>query len=92
MLQVRDDLLTGRLPCANQNTLAILAAYWAQSEFGQFTFRSLDQQLAEAFSFVRPEKTSADGAAGLQTNVDEAFLDKVALIVYLNKNLTRVVT
>ena len=73
---MRDDLLSGRLPCSTKD-LVTLAAYWAQSEYGEFSFRSVDQQLADAFRFVRPEKKSFSRRDDVRG--EEAFVDKVSL-------------
>ena len=77
MVQVRDDLLTGRLPCPTK-VLATLAAYWAQSEYGQFSFKSVDQELAGGFRFVRPDEKLKN--ADDEIDQDETFLDKVGLL------------
>ena len=52
VLQVCDDLLAGRLTCPT-NTLAILTAYWAQSEHGEYRGDAIDRQLLEGFKFVQ---------------------------------------
>jgi len=78
LVQVRDDLLTGRLLCSNQ-ILATLAAYWAQSEYGQFSFKSMDQELASGFHFVRPDERLTDEDAAIDSN--KTFLDKVSLVL-----------
>lgn len=52
VLQTREDLLTGRLKCP-AHTLALLASYWLQSEYGDFANESIDRQLVEAFRFIR---------------------------------------
>nr|XP_002121971.3 band 4.1-like protein 4 isoform X1 [Ciona intestinalis] len=55
VLQVRQDLLTGKLKCPT-HTLSLLASYWLQSEYGEWTSDQVDRQLAEEFRYVRRGK------------------------------------
>ena len=52
ILQVRQDLLSGKLQ-SPVHTLALLAAYWLQSEHGNYISNMVDLQLAETFQYVR---------------------------------------
>lgn len=54
MVQIREDLVTQRLPCPT-NTLSILCGYWAQSELGDFKCDEIDKKLLLGqFKFVAP--------------------------------------
>lgn len=51
-LQIRQDLLTGKLSCPAQ-TMASLCSYWLQSEYGDWTGRDVDMQVVNAFQFIQ---------------------------------------
>jgi len=47
--------MAGRISCC-PNTLAILVAYWAQSELGDYRSDAIDRQLTEGFKFVQTDR------------------------------------
>lgn len=63
ILQIRQDLLTGRLKCPVQ-TMSHLCSYWLQSEYGDWSSRHIDMQLADAFRFVQKGEKSSEGQEG----------------------------
>ena len=75
VLQVREDLLTGRLTCSSQ-TMAILASYWLQSEYGEYKSENIDRQLVEAFHYVRKGGKSRKGSKSPR-DIDIDFEDQV---------------
>ncbi|CAK8674399.1 unnamed protein product [Clavelina lepadiformis] len=75
VLQVREDLLTGRLTCSSQ-TMAILASYWLQSEYGEYKSENIDRQLVEAFHYVRKGGKSRKGSKSPR-DIDIDFEDQM---------------
>lgn len=63
ILQIRQDLLTGRLKCPVQ-TMSHLCSYWLQAQYGDWSSRRIDMQLADAFRFVQKGEQSPDGHEG----------------------------
>lgn len=51
-LQLKDDILTGRLPCADGEKAAVLAALALQSEFGDFDPHEHNDAFVSEFLFV----------------------------------------
>lgn len=51
-LQLKDDILTGRLPCPDQEKCSTLAALALQSEFGDFDVEEHNEAFVSEFLFV----------------------------------------
>lgn len=69
-MQTRQDLLTGRLTCPVQ-TLALLASYWLQSEYGDFANTNIDRQLVQEFDYVK----KGDRGKSSNRREDESDID-----------------
>nr|XP_039269880.1 tyrosine-protein phosphatase non-receptor type 4-like [Styela clava] len=63
IMQIRQDLLTGRLRCPAQ-TMAHLCSYWLQAQYGDWSSRHIDLQLADAFRYVQKGEVEADKTEG----------------------------
>ena len=71
--------MSGRLSCPT-NTLALLAAYWAQSELGEYKSDALDRQLMEGFKFVRAGSKTADIQAELEFEEEVSCIINIGLL------------